>query len=332
VGSGPFKLVEWSDTGLVYEAFEDFYRGRPYLDRVVQKLVPDRATGALEFKAGNSDIEYLYSPTKQEFMANRDLRKMVHDGLRMNIWWWAFNLEKPPFDDIRVRQAVNYAIDNAKVIQIARAGLALPATQFIMPSLLGHDDSIQYYAQDLEQVKTLLAEAGFPDGMDITVNVWNIGESVTEAQVLAAQLQEAGFRAEVVPTDFGTYIAEMDKGTYGFYLTGEALNPNTAADMMRFWYSDGPDNLSNYNNPEVDALLEQALAELDLEKRGALLAQAERLILEDAAYVPYMHDQKYIAVQPWVHGLEEVNIADGPGSHYAVVFDKLWLDEDMRDR
>lgn len=332
VGSGPFKLAEWSDTQLVYEAFEDFYRGRPYLDRVVQKLVPDRATGALEFKAGNSDIEYLYSPTKQEFMASRELRKLVHDGLRMNTWWWWFNLEKPPFDDVRVRQAVNYAIDNAQVLQIARAGLAIPATQFIMPSLLGYDESLKYYERDPEKVKALLAEAGYPDGMDITVNVWNIGESVTEAQVLAAQLQEAGFRAEVVPTDFGTYVSEMEKGTYGFYLTGEALNPNTAADMMRFWHSQAPENHANYSNPEVDALLEQAFEELDLEKRGQLLAEAQKLILEDAAFVPYMHDEKFIAVQPWVHGLEDVNIADGPGSHYAVVFDKLWLDPDKRDR
>jgi len=332
VGSGPFKLAEWSDTGLAYEAFDDFYRGRPYVDRVVQKLVPDRATGSLEFKAGNSDIEYLYSPTKQEFMANRELRKIVHDGLRLNTWWWGFNVEKPPFDDIKVRQAVNYAIDNALVLQIARAGLAVPATQFIMPGLLGYDDSLQYYEQDLEKVKSLLAEAGYPDGMDITVNVWNIGESVTEAQVVAAQLQEAGFRAEVVPTDFGTYVSEMEKGTYGFYLTGEALNPNTAADMMRFWPSDAPENNGNYSNPEVDALLKQAFEELDLEKRGKLIAEAQKLILEDAAFVPYMHDKKYIAVQPWVHGLEDVNIANGPGSHYAVVLDKVWLDPDMRDR
>lgn len=328
VGSGPFMFTEWSDTQLAYAAFEDFYRGRPYLDHVVEKIVPDRATGALEFRAGNSDIEYLYSPAKQEFMEDPNLSPLVHAGLRLNTWWWAFTVDKPPFDDVRVRQAVNYAIDNAQAIQTARAGMAITANQFIMTGLLGHDDSIQYYARDVEMVKSLLTEAGYPDGMDITVNVWNIGESVTEAQVVAAQLQEAGFNAEVVPTDFGTFITEMDKGTYGFYLTGEALNPNTAADMVRFWHSESGENKSHYTNPAVDALLDEAMNELDLTRRGELLAEAERLILDDAAYVPYMYDQKYIAVQPWVHGLEDVNIANGPGSHYAVVFDKLWLDSD----
>jgi ABC-type transport system substrate-binding protein len=332
VGSGPFMLTEWSDTQVVYTTFEDFYRGRPYVDRVVQKIVPDRSTGALEFKAGNSDMEYLYSPAKQEFMEDPNLRPLVHAGLRMNTWWWGFNVTLPPFDDVRVRQAVNYAIDNAKVIETARAGLAIPANQFIMTGLLGHDDSIQYYAQDLDMVKSLLTDAGYPDGMDITVNVWNIPESVTEAQVVAAQLQEAGFNAEVVPTDFGTYVSEMDKGGYGFFLTGEALNPNTAADMMRFWHSERGESKSFYANPDLDALLEEAVAELDLEKRGDLLAEAEVILLDDAAYVPYMYDQKYIAVQPWVHGLEDVNIANGPGSHYAVVFDKIWLDPEKRDR
>ena len=332
VGSGPFVLTEWSDTQVVYTAFEDFYRGRPYLDRVVQKIVPSRETGALEFKAGNSDIEYLYSPAKQEFMEDPNLKPLVHAGLRMNTWWWGFNVTLPPFDDVRVRQAVEYAIDNAAVIDTARAGLAIPANQFIMTGLLGHDDSIDYYAQDLDKVTELLTAAGYPDGLDITVNVWNIGESVTEAQVIAAQLQEAGFNAEVVPTDFGTYVAEMDKGTYGFFLTGEALNPNTAADMMRFWHSERAESKSFYANPDLDALLEEAVGELDLERRGELLVEAEIILLEDAAYVPYMHDQKYIAVQPWVHGLEDVNIANGPGSHYAVVFDKIWLDPEKRDR
>lgn len=332
VGSGPFVLTEWSDTQVVYTAFEDFYRGRPYLDRVVFKIVPERATGALEFKAGNSDIEYLYSPAKQEFMEDPNLRPLVHAGLRMNTWWWGFNVTLPPFDDIRVRQAVNYAIDNAQVIETARAGLAIPSNQFIMTGLLGHDDSIQYYERDLDMVKTLLADAGYSDGLDITVNVWNIGESVTEAQVVAAQLQEAGFNAEVVPTDFGTYVSEMDKGSYGFFLTGEALNPNTAADMMRFWHSERGESKSFYTNDDIDALLEEAVKELDLEQRGELLVEAEIILLEDAAYVPYMYDQKFIAVQPWVHGLEDVNIANGPGSHYALVFDKIWLDPDKMDR
>lgn len=332
VGSGPFMLTEWGDTQIVYTAFEDFYDGRPYLDQVVQKMVPDRTTGVLEFRAGNSDMEYLYSPAKQEFMQDPNLKPLVHAGLRSNTWWWGFCLDVPPFDDVRVRQAVNYAIDNAAVIQTARAGLAIPANQWIMTGLLGHDDSIQYYEQDLDMVKDLLTEAGYPDGMDITVNVWNIGESVTEAQVVAAHLQEAGFNAEVVPTDFGTYVTEMDEGTYGFYLTGEALDPNTAAMMRRFWHSGSGEAKSGYANPDLDALLDEAVLELDLEKRAELLADAERILLEDAVYVPYMYDQKYIAVQPWVHGLEDVNIATGPGSHYAVRFDKLWLDPDKMDR
>lgn len=332
VGSGPFMLTEWSDTQIVYTAFEDFYDGRPYLDRVVQKMVPDRTTGALEFKAGNSDMEYLYSPAKQEFMQDPNLEALVHAGLRSNTWWWGFCLEVPPFDDIRVRQAVNYAIDNAQVIQTARAGLAVPANQWIMTGLLGHDDSLQYYEQDLDMVKDLLTEAGYPDGMDITVNVWNIPDSVTEAQVVAAQLQEAGFNADVVPTDFGTYVTEMDEGTYGFYLTGEGLDPNTASMMRRFWHSASGEAKSGYVNPDLDALLDEAVAELDLEKRAELLVEAEQLLLEDAVYVPYLYDQKYIAVQSWVHGLEDVNIANGPGSHYIVRFDKLWVDPDMRDR
>lgn len=332
VGSGPFMLTEWSDTQLVYAAFEDFYGGKPYLDGIVQKTVPERTTGALEFQAENSDIEYLYAPTSNEFMEDPNRKPLVKVGKGQRTWWWGFNVQMPPFDDVRVRQAVNYGIDQAGVIEIARGGLAVPANQFIQSDLLGHDDSIQYYDRDPDMVKSLLTEAGYPDGMDITVNVWNIPDSVAEAQVVAAQLQDAGFNAEVVPTDFGTYIAEMEKGSYGFFLTGEGLNPNTASDMYNFWHSERGQAYSGYENPDLDALLEEALVELDLTKRGELLGAAERILLEDAAYVPYLYPMLFIAVQPWVNGWEGIEIADGPAAHYGTRFDVVWLDPDKMDR
>jgi ABC-type transport system substrate-binding protein len=333
VGSGPFVLAEWTDTEMVFTAFEDWYLGRPYLDRVVNRMLADRATGALLFKAGDSDYEYLMSPAREEFMSDPQLRPLVSEATAQRGWWWGFNVTLPPFDDIRVRQAVNYAIDQAEVIEIARAGLGAPANQWLQTDLLGHDDSIQYYDRDPAKAQELLTEAGYPDGLDIDVNVWNFPESVTEAQVVASQLEEAGFRAEVVPTDFGTYMEEMDKGRYGFFISGDAQEPNTAELMRRFWHSEGERRAASfYVNPDLDALIEEAVREQDLTRRGELLVEAERILLEDAVYVPYMYPMLHIAVQPWVHGFEDIAIPAGPHSDDKVRFDQVWLDPEKRDR
>ena len=331
VGSGPFILTEWTDTHIRYEAFDDWYLGRPYLDGMAQKIVPERPLGALEFQAGNTDIEYLYGGDVQKFLEDPELKKSTHPSERQAIRWWSFNVEKPPYDDVRVRQAINYALDQAPWVEVSRAGLATPANQFIAVNMVGHDDSIQYYAKDMDMAASLLADAGFPDGLDVEIYVWNVAPEVVDAEVLAAQLNEGPFNASVIPVDFGTAVEEAEKGTYGFFINGEALNPNTAADLRRYFGSEGGGNVSNWSNPDFDALVEEADLEQDLTKRGALLAEAEKILLEEAVYIPYMYPWTVIAVQPWIGGVEG-NVAYSPPSHYVTRFDKWWFPQDKMDR
>ena len=332
VGSGPFTLAEWTDTEIVFEAFDDWYDGRPYLDRWEQLIMPDRDTRILELRAGNVDMLYLDPPYKQQFLADPEWVDDLAVGSRSNTWFFLMDPDIPPFDDIRVRQAINWAVDMDRLLEITRGGVATTANQITPPGLDGHDNSIQYYRpRDLNKARELLAEAGYGEGdLSIQMYVWNRKSATTDMEFLASQISEAGINAEIVPVEFSTYLSEMGKGTYGFFVTGQTWGPDSADWMAANWHSEGPRNGIGYNNPEVDALLDKANLETDLDVRGELIADAERLILEDSVYVPYFHDKDAIAIQSWVHGLLRPNIAATGQGFWVTRFEKVWLDPEFQ--
>jgi peptide/nickel transport system substrate-binding protein len=224
-------------------------------------------------------------------------------------------------------------VDMDRLLEITRGGVATTANQITPPGLDGHDDSIQYYRpRYLDKARELLAEAGYGEGeLSIQMHVWNRKSATTDMELLATQISEAGINTEMVPVEFSTYLSEMGKGVYGFYVTGQTWTPDSADWMAANWSSDGPRNGIGYSNPEVDALLEEAQLELDMDKRGELITRAEVRILEDSVYVPYFHDKDVIAIQPWVHGLLDPNIAATGQGFWVTRFEKVWLDPEYRD-
>jgi peptide/nickel transport system substrate-binding protein len=206
-------------------------------------------------------------------------------------WYYVFmNVLEKPFDNPKVRQAVNYAIDTGK-IQKLLAGQGTALNQVFPDGMPGHQPDKQYYTYDPAKAKQLLAEAGFPNGFTTTFVAHNVDPFPKLAQAVQADLKAVGITAD---------IKQMDRATYWDYIS---LKKSHAAIGLSDWYQDFPDpsdwigplftqpidggaNSSFYENPEVNKLYAQATSELDTTKRIGMFEQMQDIIMTDAPTAP----------------------------------------------
>lgn len=328
VGSGPFRVVEKTDTQLVYEPSPHWYEPI-YVERVIQRVIPDPNTQTLEFDAGNVDwmFSILSAEVEQKYAADARYRESLKRGLSSAAFWFGMNPRQKPFDDIRVRRAIAHTLD---VVPAVRAGgQGVPAYSLVHPLLPGHDANLRVFRRDPNRARSLLLEAGYPRGLKFDAYVWNIPGFVAMAEVLQQQLREAGHDVGLRTVEFATFLSEANKGSYGFFINlGNISVPDTAEFLYSFFHSRGPFNIS-YQNPEVDRLLSQAVRASDLKTRANLSGRANRAIIEDVIAIPLQFRLTATVFQPWVRGHEMHNQTEGSGQTY-LRWSQLWLDPSRR--
>lgn len=202
------------------------------------------------------------------------------------------NAEKP-LDDVRVRQALCWAVDKHQVIELVSDGTGAALGSSMYPAFGKYfDDSLtDYYTQDLEKAKSLLTEAGYPDGFDLTITVpSNYQPHIDTAQVLVEQLKAVGVNAQIELVDWGTWVSRVyvDRN-YQSTVVGVDASSMTARAMLERFTSTYGKNFVNYNSAEYDALFQQASAAEDDAQQTALYKQMERDLTENAANV-YLQD------------------------------------------
>ena len=216
------------------------------------------------------------------------------------------NAEKP-FNDVRVRQALCYAIDKQAVIDLAFDGYGIPLGTSMFPSFAKYyDESLtDYYPQDIEKAKSLLADAGYPNGFDMTITVpSNYTPHVNTAQVLVEQLREAGIRATVQPVDWSTWLEDVySNRNFQSTVTGLTSDNMTARKLLERFGSQVGNNFTNYSNDEYDEILAQALSAVDEAEQTELYRALERNLTENAANV-YLQDMAdLVALRSGLSGL-----------------------------
>jgi peptide/nickel transport system substrate-binding protein len=317
-------LVEKSEESEVWERFADFYEPG-FIERVELRVIPDPNTQLLEFEAGNIDwiSSILDVAQANRFKEDPAFAESYIEFAAPDAFWYGFNPNVEPFDDIQVRQAIIQLMNIPQAVSVY--GLGSPTTTLIHPAMPGYDPDFVAYEHDVEGAQQLLAQAGYADGLDVELYVWNIPSFVSMTEAIQLQLMEGGVNAELQIVEFGTYISEVRRGTYPFFINlGNIAVPDTAQWLYNSFYTGAPFN-TGYSNPEVDALLDEAVAELDLERRADLSRQANELILTDAVAVPIMNRIGAQVFQPWVLR------GEGPDPIYPRVrFNELWLAEDHR--
>jgi peptide/nickel transport system substrate-binding protein len=305
VGTGPFKFVEWEVNDHVTMVRNDEYNwapsflkhnGPPYLDEIIWRDVAEEATRAAALEAGEIHVARLSEPMVAQFEGNEDVDMLLipkAGTTRM----YLINTAWPPTDDIRVRQAINHAIDKEGLLQLpAWGGLGEPGVG-PLPAVLhpGGDDSMlqQYdYAFDLEKAKQLLDEAGWvdedgngireKDGQELVLRFLTTSAEVPKVEPVDDMLRDVGMALNIETGDFNWFIAERSQRQFNM-----ALSSDSGYDPVRllryFFHSESPSD--NYGYSNADELLDKARSAANLDEMWEYLFQAEAQIMQDAVGV-----------------------------------------------
>jgi peptide/nickel transport system substrate-binding protein len=314
VGTGPFKFVEWKrDDSITVEKNEDYWQeGLPKLDKVIFKSIPENSARFIALQNGDIDImDGVNAADLQIIESDENLQQFLRPS--MNVGYLAFNTEKEPFNNKKVRQALNHAVDKNALIDTFYGGLAEPAKNPLPPSLWGYNDSINEYEFDLEKAKQLLAEAGYPDGFE--TDFWAMPvprpympQGPQAAEQMAANFEKIGVKTEILSPEWGVYLERTGNGEHQMAMlgwTGDNGDPdNFLYVLLDSDNAKTPDagNIAFYKNDQVHDLLIQAQRITDLEERTKLYEQAQEIIHEDAPWVPLVHSTPPLAANVKVKG------------------------------
>jgi peptide/nickel transport system substrate-binding protein len=295
-GTGPFRLVEWrKGDSIIMERFEDYYGGAPgvppvgsaCVDRVIFKIISYNESRVAALLAGDVDIINDVPPHAIQVIENAPNTRIVRvNGVRS--FFIALNNQSRPFSDLRVRQAVAHAIDKAWIIDTILRGNATPISGILSPDAFGKNRGLAEYRYDPERAKKLLAEAGYPGGVDVALDVDEASKSVAER--IALQLSKVGIRTKIV---VGEVVQLQEKWrTQGKPKTGDMWFTswgNSSLDPVGIFVpthrTSARGNSAGYGNPELDALLDAAGVELDRRKRADMYRKAEAVVNRDLPYV-----------------------------------------------
>jgi len=305
VGSGPWKLVEWKhDDYLLFARNPSYFGGAPKADTLRARIIAEPSTAVAEYESGNVDILQIPPAEAGEWEADESRRPMLMSTPALELVYIGINTTRGPLADVRVRQAINYAIDTDRIIERLISGRGKRAAGVIPPVLGGYDRTRRPYSYDSTKARQLLAAAGYPNGID--VELWSSTVPLYQriAETVQAYLKAVGIRVTLVQRDAAAARAAARKGQTDM--------------ILKDWYADYPDaedflypllhsanrgaggNVSFYANAAFDSIVTRSRHELDEARRDALYRQADSIAFNDAPMVfLYFYDELY-AVQPWI--------------------------------
>jgi peptide/nickel transport system substrate-binding protein len=209
VGTGPFKFVEWvADSRVIVEKNESYFEdGLPKIDGIRFDIIPDGAVALTAVRTGDADISLEVPEEQRELLDSEDGVSVVEgDGLRTDVM--LFNSAKPPFDNVNLRRAINYAIDRQALVEGSLGGLGTPAYGMLTPSEWAYDESLKCFPHDVQAAKRELQEGGQSGTFKFKASVTSVPENLQSAEAIQAQLAEAGIEMEIVPVEL-TQAGEM---------------------------------------------------------------------------------------------------------------------------
>lgn len=313
VGTGPFKFVQWDrNDKIVLTANEAYWNGRPQLERLIFRAIPDNAVRFIKLQ--NGSLHAMQFPNPDDLAQIRDddsLELIAKPG--MSIGYLAMNMDKPPLDNRQVRLAINHAINKGAIIEHLYQGTGIPAKNPIPPTLWSYDDTIEDYGYNPEKAKQLLAEAGYPDGFETTL--WAlpvprpyIPDGRALAEVLQSDLRRIGITAKIVTFDWGTYLEKTKHGEHDMALLGWFADFGDPDNFLYYLLSKTAakkpaGNIAFYRSDEMQEVLDKARTTTNREERVSLYQHAQQLFHQDVPWVPIAHAQQILVINKNVKNL-----------------------------
>lgn len=305
-GSGPFKLVEWKkDQEMVLEKFTDYFKeGKPYLDRVIWKAIPDETARITAIR--NKEIDIILQ------LSQRDIKTLENvDGVNVvdvTGTYWEYiglNTTKGPLADKKVRQAIAWAIDRDAMNTTVKFGQATPLTGGPIPPGHWADAELNMYdKRDVEKAKQLLKEAGYEDGFEITLKVGQNKAQVDAAQVAKQHLKDVGIEVEVIQLEDSVFFEALGKKDFEMTVAGWVGFVDPDEFLYNIFHTGEDWNQQAYSNPKVDELLEKGRTVMDENERKEIYKEAQKLIAEDAPMVFLYANQQASAIVDGVKGFD----------------------------
>lgn len=337
VGTGPFEFVEWvKDDHITLRAFEDYWEGEAQIDELIFKVIPDPSARLMALQAGEvHGIEHV--DPKQIDIIKNDPKLQLISQAGMNVGYVALNCGEgyedangngkwdsgeeagplpgafEPFQDIRVRRAIAHAINKEAIVRNLYQGAASVANQGMPPSLFGYNNDITGYEYDPEKARQLLADAGYPDGFDVTF--WHMPVSrpyfpvPTEiAEAIQADLAAVGINATLFTEDWGTYLQDTEAGKHNMAMLGWTGDNGDPDNFLNVLYSQDKatvgtaGNIGFKKNAEFQDLCDRALATYDQAERASLYEQANAVLVDQCSHVFIAHSDQNLGFLATVHG------------------------------
>jgi len=336
VGTGPYKFVSWQEgTEIKLVANEDYWGEKPKVKNVIVRVIPDDSARFLALQAG--DIDALEQAVVEDLnTAENDPNLQVLTRPALNTSYIAFNFKIQEFRDIRVREAVAHAIDKQGLVSNFFGKYGTVATNFLPPLLLGHNPDLEDWAYDPELSKSLLAEAGFPDGLsEVTIAedvmdaegniVYSAGQKIPLrlyympvtrfyfpapkeiGEAMAANLNAAGIKVELyLEGDWPTYLGARRNGLLmGLYMLGWGGDNGDPDNFLGYFFGNAQEPVKMegwYQNKELADLLDLAVTLPDPEARAELYRQAEQILHDEVARIWLGHNNTPLILSAKVQG------------------------------
>lgn len=293
IGTGPFKFAEWTlNDQMVLVRNEDYWKGASKLPGVVIKVVPDTETQRMMFENGQLDlVDMDYLPDAVEDFTNRFPDQII-SGPRVGTTYFTMNQNIEPFNDVKVRKAVQMAIDRQAVLDAMYGGRGQLENGIFPHGLYGFNENLPEITYDPEAAKALLAEAGYPNGFDMEIDAdSSASDAVNQAlEIIQAQLGEIGINAEIKTMDESTWLATRKAGEMGSFMSTWTADYNDPDNFIYTFFGNGENTkLRSLNYPDTEVMdrVQKARAIVDPDERIAeYRALEEKIVSEDAAWVP----------------------------------------------
>ena len=307
-GTGPYRLAEWRlGQRIVLQANARYHLGEPGLGGVLYEL--SGGSTLTRFENGELDVAFVsVNDIERARDPDSDIGPLYRAFPQFTISYLAFNTSVPPFDDANVRRALGHSIDRSLVADVTFNNMLSPATGILMPQLPGYSPEDKTLPFDPAEARRLLAASRYGSAEALPeIVITEVGggaEGRIDTQAFIQQWrEELGIEVRIQQTDFATFLADQDAGRLQMFNAAWIMDYPDPEDILDLkFHSRSELNDVGYSNAEVDALLEQARVEQDADARLGLYRRVERLIVEDAAWLPLYFSQSHVVVSEDVDG------------------------------
>jgi peptide/nickel transport system substrate-binding protein len=302
IGSGAFKLEELvPEDYCTLVRFDDYFGELPKTERLKFRKIAEDSARVIALQAGEIDV--CLNPSSVDLphiSEDKNLQLIQTRGSRMI--YWALNQSKAPFDNPLVRQAVACAINRDDIITVTVNGMGEPATHVISWSCSISPEDVTGYSYDPEKAKSLLAEAGYADGLSITIML-DSAQWKAAAEVLQSQLDQIGIKSEIEVLESAVASDKIESNDYECLFSSYGWSSSDDSALRSLFFSSGAYNESKLNSPEIDALIDGALVELDPAKRLDMYRQIDQTIMDGAYWLPVFFADLNVAIKNGVSGV-----------------------------